>query len=312
MKSARAELALIGVTIIWGTTFVLVKSALAEVSALLFLALRFTLAAVALGVLLRGRVRRRDLRPGIAAGCLLFTAYVFQTVGLELTTPSKSAFLTGLAIPMVPLASSLVYKSRPQLFEVAGILIASSGMAMMTVPAGSFGMSRGDFFSLLCAVVFALHIVVVSHYSPMIGFETIALLQVMTAALLGITTFRLFGPVRFHATPGVAAAVLITGLLATALAFTVMAWAQQFTSASRTALIFALEPVIAWLTSYLISGEILPERGRVGAGLILGGILLVEVKGAESRYRGAGHDGLETGVGRETSDDNSGVATPDV
>jgi drug/metabolite transporter (DMT)-like permease len=312
MKSARAELALAGITVIWGATFVVVKAALAEVSPLLFLALRFSLAALVLSVIYRRGIRPGGIGPGIAAGCLLFAAYVFQTMGLELTTPSKSAFLTGLAIPMVPLVSSLVYKSRPRLFEVTGILVASSGMALMTVPAGGFGMSRGDFLSFLCAVVFALHIVVVSHYSPMIGFETIALLQVATAALLGTAAFPWFKPVRFHATPGVAAAVLITGLLATALAFTVMAWAQQFTSASRAALIFALEPVVAWLTSYLITGEALPARGKAGAGMILAGVLLVELKRAESGFNGTGPDRFETGVDREASDDNSGAATPEV
>ncbi len=309
---ARAELALIGITIIWGATFVVVKSALAEVSPVLFLALRFSLAAIALVAICGRSIRRKGIGPGVAAGCLLFAAYVFQTTGLELTTPSKSAFLTGLSIPMVPLASSFVYKSRPRLLEVAGILIASFGMALMTLPAGSFGISRGDFLSFLCAVVFALHIVLVSHYSPMIGFETIAVVQVATAALLGIAAFRSFEPVRFHATPGVAAAVLITGLLATALAFTTMAWAQQFTSASRTALIFALEPVIAGITSYLIAGEVMPGRGRVGAGLIFGGVLLVEMKAAENGYGRAGQRSLETGVDRDTSDDNEGAVTPDV
>ncbi|MGD1074131.1 MAG: DMT family transporter, partial [Bryobacteraceae bacterium] len=295
MKSGRAELTLIGITIVWGTTFVVVKSALAEVSPVLFLALRFSVAAMALIAIYWRGVSRRGIGPGIAAGCLLFVAYVFQTMGLELTTPSKSAFLTGLSIPMVPLASSLVYRNRPRAIEVAGISIASFGMALMTLPAGSFGISRGDLLSVLCAVVFALHIVVVSHYSPMFGFETIALMQVVTAALLGIASFRLFGPVRFHATPGVAAAVLITGLLATALAFTAMAWSQQYTTASRAALIFALEPVIAWLTSYVLTGEAMSGRGKTGAVLILGGVLLVELR-----------RGVETGAGRRASDNNDG------
>jgi drug/metabolite transporter (DMT)-like permease len=305
MKSGRAELALAGITIIWGTTFVVVKSALVEISPVLFLTLRFSVAAIALGAIYWRGLSRKGIGPGVAAGCLLFVAYVFQTMGLELTTPSKSAFLTGLSIPMVPLASSLVYRSRPRLFEGAGVLIASLGMALMTLPAGSFGMSRGDLFSFLCAVVFALHIVVVSHYSPMIGFETIAVVQVMSAAVLGILSFRFFGPVRFHATPEVAAAVLITGLAATALAFTAMAWAQQYTTATRAALIFALEPVVAWTTSYVLTGEAMTGRGKTGAGLILGGVLLVELRAARLGR-------VETGSISEASDDNEGAVTPDV
>ena len=144
MRNGRAELALIGVTIIWGSTFVVVKSALAEVSTFLFLALRFTVAALALGIIYRRAFRRGSLAGGLLAGVLLFAAYVFQTLGLELTTPSKSAFITGLAIPMVPLLGSLVYRIRPRLFEVAGILIASFGMAFMTLPQGKLEISRSD------------------------------------------------------------------------------------------------------------------------------------------------------------------------
>jgi drug/metabolite transporter (DMT)-like permease len=290
----RGERALVGVTVIWGTTFVLVKSALSDVSTVFFLALRFTLAALALACIYRRSIRRNGILPGLLAGALLFTAYVFQTRGLELTTPSKSAFLTGLSIPMVPLIGSLVYKNRPRLFELAGILIATLGMALMTLPAGKFDMSRGDFLSFLCAVTFALHIVLISHYSPLIGFQTLAVIQVATAAMLGIVSFRFIEPLRFHLSGNVASAVLVTGLLGTALAFTTMAWAQQFTSATRAALIFALEPVIAWVTSYLLTGETMSSRGKVGAAAILAGVLLVEFR--------SGSDGAVTKVSGTTSD----------
>jgi drug/metabolite transporter (DMT)-like permease len=278
----KAELALIGVAVIWGSTFVLVKSALDDISTYLFLALRFTVAAIALFAIYRASFKtsgkRSGIGPGIFAGCLLFAAYLFQTLGLKLTTPSKSAFLTGLSIPMVPLASSLVYRVRPRLLEVLGIVVASFGMALMTLPPGKFSISHGDFLSFLCAVVFALHLVVISHYSSRGNFETIAVMQVAVAAALGMGSVFLAEPVRFRLTPGVAAAVLITGLLATALAFTTMAWAQQYTTATRSALIFSLEPVVAWFTSWILAGETLANRGKLGAVLILAGILLVELR----------------------------------
>ena len=280
MKNARAELALVGVTIIWGTTFVVVKSALAEVSTWLFLALRFSVAALALMVIYRQAIRRRNLPGGILAGCMLFTAYVFQTLGLELTTPSKSAFITGLSIPMVPLLGSLVYRIRPRLLEVTGVLIASFGMALMTLPPGKLDISRGDFLTLLCALTFALHIVITGHFAPLYGFAPLAVTQTAVAAALGIGSFWFAEPLRFHLTAVVAGAVVTTGLLATAVAFTTMAWAQQYTSPTRTALIFALEPVVAWFTSYMLTGDVLSNRAKIGAGLILGGILLVEVKRA--------------------------------
>ncbi len=277
---ARAELALVGVTIIWGTTFVIVKSALADVSTFLFLALRFSIAAIALAFIYRRAFRRAALGPGLLAGGLLFTAYVFQTLGLELTTPSKSAFLTGLSIPLVPLASSLVYRNKPRLVEVAGILVATFGMMLMTLPAvatAPFAISRGDLLSFLCAVTFALHIVVIAHFSPIMGFESLAVIQIAVAAAAGLVLSPFAEPVRFHLTAGTVMAVLITGLLATAVAFTTMAWAQQYTSATRAALIFAVEPVVAWLTSYVLTGETMAFRGKVGAAVILAGILLVEL-----------------------------------
>jgi drug/metabolite transporter (DMT)-like permease len=291
-QRGRAELALFGITAIWGVTFVVIKAALADISPILFLASRFTVASAALWVIcgrsvirsLRGRVRRPAFKAGLLAGALLFTAFAFQTEGLRLTAPSRSAFLTGLSIPMVPLLNSLVYRIRPRKFEVAGILIASVGMAMMTLPAGRFGMSTGDVLSLLCAVTFALHIVVVGRFSPMVGFEALAVVQVTFAAVLGILAAVLPGsPQRFHATPALAGAVLATGLLATALAFTAMAWAQQYTTSTRAALILALEPAMAWLTSYVVTGEVLTNRGKMGAGLILAGVLLVELRSVELR-----------------------------
>jgi drug/metabolite transporter (DMT)-like permease len=273
----RAEPALAGITIIWGTTFVMVKSALADVSPFLFIALRFTLAAITLAFIYRKALRRAALGPGLLAGGLLFTAYAFQTLGLELTTPSKSAFLTGLSIPMVPLASSLVYGNKPRLVEAAGILVATFGMILMTLPAGGFGISRGDLLSFLCAVTFALHIVVIGHFSPLMGFESLAVIQIAVAAAAGLVLSPLVETMRFHLSPGAVMAVLVTGLLATALAFTTMVWAQQYTSPTRAALIFALEPVVAWLTSYTLTGETMAIRGKVGAGTILAGILLVEL-----------------------------------
>jgi drug/metabolite transporter (DMT)-like permease len=276
----RAELALVGVTVIWGTTFVIVKAALAEVSTFVFLTLRFWVAAAALILIYPRAFRRQWIGPGVLTGSLLFAAYVFQTRGLELTTPSKSAFLTGLSIPMVPLVSSLVYSMKPRLVEAAGILIASMGMMLMTLgPADDWrsGISRGDLLSLLCAVTFAFHIVIIGHYSQLYGFKSLAVVQIVTAAVLGSALFRFAEPIRFHLTAGVATAVLVTGLLATALAFTTQAWAQQYTSPTRAALIFALEPPIAWLTSYALTGERMSNRGKVGAGMILAGILWVEL-----------------------------------
>jgi drug/metabolite transporter (DMT)-like permease len=282
-KSAwRADLALVGVTLIWGSTFVMVKQALDDVTPILFLALRFSLATAALALLFRSHWQDRSgLLPGMAAGVFLFAGYAFQTAGLRFTTPAKSAFLTGLSVPMVPLLASVVYKSKPRGAEVLGVIAATAGLALMTLRFDSLEVNPGDALTLVCALGFAAHIVTLGHFSVRASFESISVSQIASAALLSLGTFWWVETPAVRWTFGILIAVLITGLFATALAFTVQAWAQQYTSATRAAVIFALEPVMAWVTSYLLTGETLPARGIAGAALILAGILLAELKPAQ-------------------------------
>lgn len=284
MRHWRAESALVVNTIIWGATFVLVKNALAGVSPLLFLVLRFSLATVALLLLFRrcwSTPRGKTgpaLRAGLLAGVFLFGGYAFQTFGLRLTTAPKSAFITGLSIAMVPLLSSAVYRIKPRFFELMGATLAIAGLGLMTLERAEWGVNPGDGLTVICAVLFAAHIVTVGHYAGRTSFESLSFGQVATAAVLAIGSLWWVETPVIQWNSGVLIAVGVTGLLATALAFTVQAWAQQYTTATRTALIFALEPVFAWATSFLLTGETLSRRATAGAGLILAGILLVELK----------------------------------
>ena len=285
MNRRKADLALAGNTVIWGATFVLVKSALADISPLVFLALRFGLAAIALLLLFRRGWTRDWIQLLWAAlvGFFLFSGYLLQTFGLQFTSAPKSAFLTGFTSVLVPLLAALVYKTRPQASELLGVLVAVAGLGLMTLegPMGSISfasLNRGDLLTIGCAIAFAAHIVTLGHYSGRISFEMLSISQVATAAVLGISLCWWAEPPRLVWRPAVVYAIIVTGLLATALAFTVQAWAQQHTSSTRTALIYTLEPVFAWLTSYLVVGEGLSSRAAAGAALILSGVLLVELK----------------------------------
>jgi drug/metabolite transporter (DMT)-like permease len=281
----RAELALLVVSLIWGATFVVVKEALRDSSTILFLALRFTLASVALAAVFRPLPSRfATVKPILAggglAGVLLFGAYTFQTMGLRYTTPSKSAFLTGLFVVMVPLFGAPIARKLPGPFEILGVAVATVGMALMTLTGASLRIEVGDLLTLCCAATYAFHLLLIGHLAPKLGFQALALTQVATAALLALATFWWVETPRVRWTPGLLAAVAITGLLATAFAFAVQTWAQQHTTPMRTAIIFALEPVFAWLTSFVVAGEMLSRRAAFGAVLILAGILLVELKPA--------------------------------
>ncbi|MGC9948418.1 MAG: DMT family transporter [Bryobacteraceae bacterium] len=287
----RAEAALVVNTFIWGTTFVVVKQALHDVSPVLFLALRFTLATAALLVLFRGswshpRNPRWSLAGGALAGVFLFSGYAFQTIGLQYTTAPKSAFLTGLTAVMTPLLAAIVYRSRPRALEIGGVLLATGGMALMTLPTApgaTMAINRGDLLTICCAVCYSAHILTLNRYSAKASFELVSIAQVGISALLAWSLFHGMETPHVRWTAGVCAAIAITGLFATALAFTFQAWAQRYTTSTRTALIFMLEPVFAWITSYLLTGETLSARAAAGAGLILAGILAVEVKPFQRR-----------------------------
>lgn len=283
MKRWHAEAALVCNTLIWGATFVTVKNALDDVSTVLFLALRFSLATLALLILFRGawsgaRDVRTSIKGGLVAGSFLFSGYLFQTLGLRYTTAPKSAFLTGLTMVMVPLLAMFVYRSRPRLMEIAGVLLATIGMGLLTLEGAAWAISRGDLLTLCCTAGFAAHILALAHYANKSSFEVLSVTQIAVSAVLSLGMFWWVETPFIRWRWGVISAILITGLLATALAFTIQAWAQQHTTSTRTALIFTLEPVFAWITSYLLAGEGLSARAAGGAFLILGGVLCVELK----------------------------------
>lgn len=278
MKAAKADFALVGVTAIWGCTFLVVKGALDHASPILFLAFRFGLAAMVLALVYRKRLSKDGLVPGMIAGVFLFGGYAFQTVGLQYTSASKSAFLTSMLTPMVPLAAALVYRKAPRLLELGGVAIASAGMVLMTVPGSLGSVNKGDVLTVLCAVSFAGQVVAVSYFAGRGNFETLAFVQMLTASVLSFVSFRALETPMLDWQPQVIVALLATGLLASALAFSVQAWAQQYTSVTRAAIIYTLEPVFAWVTSWWLAGERLGIKAVYGAGLILFGILVVELK----------------------------------
>ena len=278
----RAGLILAFIAFIWGTTFLLIKRALPEVTPLLYLAIRFVLATALLALWFHRRIRlgfgKQEYYAGLRVGAVLMLGYVLQTVGLQSTTPSKSAFLTGLYIVLVPFVNSLVYRVRPRIPEVSGALVAGLGMGLLSMQGETLSIARGDLLTIGCAVAFAFHIVLLGHWAPIVGFESLSLLQIAGAAAVAVIATPLFEMPSIQWSPIVIAAIVVGGVFATALAFVMQTWAQQRMSAARAAIIFSLEPVFAWLASWFFEGELLSARAAMGAVLILAGILLVELK----------------------------------
>lgn len=283
-----ANVALLVCSIIWGITFVVVQRALADASVFPFLAARFTLAALVMGTIsvtdLR-KLSKLQIWRGVLIGMLMFGGYVFQTVGLLYTTPSKAAFITGFSIVLVPSFMALFWKSQTNTWVLAGALSSLAGLYYLTVPTNGFaGIDSGGLLVMVCAVSFAFHIIFIGRYSAKFSVKALSFLQLATTAILSLATLPLLAALsrkslRFHLTGDLGVAILATAVLATALAFSLQVWAQRRTTASSTALILGLEPFFAAVTSFFVLRERLGTRALLGAALILAGIVVVELKG---------------------------------
>jgi drug/metabolite transporter (DMT)-like permease len=333
-RSLRAHLLLFCVVALWGSTFVLVKDALRDISPLLFNLIRMALAFLCLAIVYRRRWKRispAGWRSGALVGLFLAIAYQFQTAGLNRTTPSNSAFITGLTLVLVPLFAVFPGVRRfgaktPSWNVWLGVLLAFGGVVLLAAPvaAGSGGfllpdlaaIGRGDLLTLGCAVAFAFHIILQDRFSnkdatPVAGpregmddnheatflrkgvqkgtrltqavesvpFEHLALLQVGFCTLVMAISTPLLEKPHLQLSGIVVMALAVSSVLGTAVAFTVQSWVQQFLPPTHLVLIYAFEPVVAWLTSLAILHEGLTARAGCGAALILAGMLAAEFIG---------------------------------
>jgi drug/metabolite transporter (DMT)-like permease len=281
-----AALALVAVTAVWGLTFVQVKDAVAIYPLFAFLALRFAIACAALVPVAAARLprlQRGGVVAGGALGVLLALGYALQTAGLERTTASSAGFVTGMYVVLTPVLALALYRVRVGAVAWVGVVVALGGLAMLSgVHAGSAG---GDLLVLAAAAAFALQIVLLERYAPL--YDPLALTLVELGAALACLLAAALARGDLAAPHGgtVWSALVVTGVVASALAFLVQSWAQQRTSATRTALIFALEPVFAGVFGYALGGDRLGSLGWGGCVVILAGIALAEPAAAETLAR---------------------------
>jgi drug/metabolite transporter (DMT)-like permease len=278
---ALARLALLGSALVWGTSFVVVQKALADLPVFHLLACRFLLATLLLLPIARGRWSREALRDGGVIGLLLFAGFVLQTYGLLWTTPSRSAFLTGLSVVLVPLVGLLL--GRPlRLWQLAGSLCAALGLYVLYRPAAgaaSVPFGRGDFLTLACAVVFAFYVLQVEKAVRRHSLRSIAVLQFGIVAFLSLPSFAINPPRPEEFTGYALFAILLMGVLATAGAFLCQLYAQRHLSAVETGVILTLEPVIAAAFSVLLGIERWTTSLTLGGALVIAAMLLSELGG---------------------------------
>jgi drug/metabolite transporter (DMT)-like permease len=280
-KSVLADLALLFITLIWGSTFVVVKKSLIQVSPIFFIALRFWVATAVLLVGLRGSLRnisRETWRRGLILAVVLLGGFIFQTVGLRSTTPSRSAFITGLSVILVPVLGYFLFRSRPRPQTLAGVVMAAVGLGMLTFHNVDLRFRSGDTLTFFSAIVFALHILFLGRYLRGSDYRQLVLLQVSGCAVIATLIMPILEIPFLVWDTTIGLSIFLTGVLATALAFYVQNRAQQFTTPNRTALIFSLEPFFAALFAYLLLGQILTGREWLGGSLILAGIITSEIR----------------------------------
>lgn len=289
MTGAKARLladaVLACLTVIWGTTFVVVKDALGYADPFSFLVLRFALATAALLVLARRRaLKPAVLRPGVLLGLLLALGYGLQTWGLRSTTPSRSAFITGLCVVMVPFIARVCFKQRFSWPSMVGAALAALGLYWLTGAQG-LAFERGEWLTFGCAVAYAFHIVLVGRFA--VGRSPVALTSVQLAVvtLCCLVSWPL-GERRVEWSWPLIGAVVVCGLVATSFAISVQAWAQARTTSVRAALLFSLEPVVAAAFSALLGREQLSLEEWAGGGLIVVGVAFSEVAGAMLAHTG--------------------------
>jgi len=279
MKKATAALLLIATTFFWGVTFTVVKDAVARVDIFVFLAQRFTLAALFMlvpGIIFKKLPLWRTIRAGVILGLALFSAYAFQTAALLFTSASNTGFLTGLNVVIVPLIGALLFKQRIPTGVRCGAVMAASGLFLLCT-GGTLQVNYGDMLGVICAVFVALHLLLTGHYTSDHDVYWITTVQMATIAVASTLIAVGSGKAVAVYYPFLLGPLLLCALFASVFAFLVQTAMQRHISPAQTALIFCLEPVFAAGYAYFAADEKLTSIAWLGALLILVAMLVAEL-----------------------------------
>ncbi len=290
----KGELALLLVTMIWGATFAIVKEALSSVSTMLFISLRFLIAAA---ILFPFAMKRRKaflssaIRPAVILGVILFLGFATQTIGLKYTTATKSGFITGSVVVIVPLLQTLIEKRLPSKGSIIGVIIVFTGIIFLSGGGSSFfslfedlgsNFNVGDFFTILCAFFFALYIMLIDIYTAKYNFFLLLYTQLSVCGILGLI-FALFLDVTSIEQLSISVnsylifAVLYTSLLASLLTTAMQTKFQKEVSPTKAGILYSFEPIFAAIIAYFALNEKITNFGFIGCLLIFVGLLFSEI-----------------------------------
>jgi drug/metabolite transporter (DMT)-like permease len=278
-RATAAELALVGIAAIWGLTFTMVQDAIAILPTLAFLAWRFAGATVIVAPVFRRRLAelpREGWYAGLLMGVFLTSGYVFQTLGLERTTPSDAGFITGLFVVLTPVLGALFLRERISGVAWAAAAVSALGLYLLSGAGGDFSL-RGDGLVFLAALSFAAHILATGRAVGRFDIGALLVIQLGVASVACFALALATGDLELPHGATVWSALAVTAIFASALGFFVQTYAQQHAPPARTALILASEPAFAGLFGYLLADDRLTAVAWLGAGLIMAAIVAVEL-----------------------------------
>jgi len=279
-ENIRADGWLLLLTVIWGLSFTLVKTALTDISPILFLAIRFWLGSLLLVPFLFSgfpKINIHVLKRGSLLGLFMFLGMAFQTIGLKYTTASKSGFITGLAVLIVPVLVLIIEKKLPRKASMAGVVLATAGIFLLTHPA-DMAFNKGDFYTLMCAVCFAFQIIFVEIFVKKGEEIILTFLMLLVTAILASCSVFVFKEYQISFTANMVFSLICVSLLSTALGFWMQIHWQPKTSATAAAVIYTMEPVFALIFAVLLLGEGITGIGLLGGGFIICGMLVAELR----------------------------------
>ncbi len=283
----RADFLLLTVAIAWGVTFLMVQDAIKTVPVYAFLFYRFSLATILMGIIafkFFKTINKETILFGIILGFFLFGGFATQTFGLSYTKSSIIAFLTGLNVIIVPFIAYVIFKQyvRPMVF--IGSLLAVAGLYLLTM-SGELSLGFGEVLGLICAVFFALQIAYTDIFSKKVNVFLLVFFQFLTVSILSLLFSLFVDDVTFNVGLDYTflKALIITAIFATVYAFLIQTYMQQFTTPTKTAIIFAMEPVSAGLFGYFVGNELLTITQIFGATLIIFAVLIAEIKLKKSK-----------------------------
>ena len=294
MKKYTGEIALLFNTLIWGGTFALIKNAFNDISPLLFLGLRFSIAALIFLPFVYASLKKTNkqtLIAGSVLGFFYFTGFASQTLGLNLTTATKSGFITGTFVVFIPILQLIIEKRKPKWFNILSVFLVLIGLIMLSSKGenaidfmkqlGS-DFNLGDLLTLLCALLFAFQVVYVDVFTKKYEYLPMVFVQLLITGIGGFILSFVFSistleTVKFTFNTTVVTAVLYTAIFASIIATVIQLKFQKFVSPTKAGIIFSIEPIFAAVFAYFLLSEKISNFGLIGCVLIFIGLIVSEI-----------------------------------